>query len=192
MKKRNNIAFRRIKGRIVPIRVKEGAFDLTAGVATGAAAGAASSAMLRADKAIMPPLARMATAARFRKAGSIFGRKKSWSKQLFGKVASVKNAQKAMRYGFRASAASKKLAPAVFLGGALTGSVLAATGISKLSGEYKDSTTSKVGQVGAAATAVGAANYSFLRAGGNSHRRSMAAGIQMVPPAIRRVLKMRF
>lgn len=192
MPEKKKVIFRRVRGRIIPIHVKEGTFDLASGVAVGAGSGALSSAMIRADRYIMPPLARMATSARFRKAASVFGRKKSIVQRILGMTATVKNTQKAMRYGFRASTKAKKLAPAVFLGGALTGTVLAAQGASKIAGKHRDSTPAKVGSVAAAGTAIGAANYSFLRAGGQSHRRSVVAGVQMVPPAIRRIMKLRF
>lgn len=157
------IKFRRIKGRIVPIHVKEGSLDLAAGATVAGVAGAASAALHSA-----PRIFRKKAKDMLFESLLVAKRQSMYPKGAQGKL--LKNSVKFEKFGKIAEKFSRdKFVVPIFLGGAALGGYYISRGINKLldtkpkdDGPARNVGTAQAGQI-AAFTVAGT---SFLRSKG--------------------------
>lgn len=183
------VVFRRINGRVVPIKVKK---DQTSGAAAGAALAAAGIGVSASSGKAYRAVNRVATAKSVKAMGTLeriqtMSFRKTGQRQLsFDSLVRKRRAKELAYKGLKAGQRIGRFAAPLRIGGQIVGAAMVGAGVSKFLDSIKDNsmTKEKISAI-AGATAVGA----FITGshGGAGFRRSIKPIYKKAYPHIRRM-----
>lgn len=171
MAKRNqNVTFRRVGGRVIPIHVKEGLSDISKGSAIALGTGVVAGLTLKAP-ALGDKIA------------------KTYFKSRVGTNTSGKIARAVFRKASNIKAVGNSLpalAAPVFVGGLAFGSSIVSRGIQRTRNEKRPSLGTLIAQNAGDVAVFGLSGTGFLRGAGYSTKRSMKGMASLVPDYLQR------
>lgn len=200
---KTKVVFRRVRGRIVPIRV-QGGVEVAAGLGVAAGAGALGSVMLKPDRAINKITTKYLSGGvgygtRLKQASrSGYSQLARANKVKFGlsrnlldksldaidKAAGLTPAR-VLALGANAKKWAVRLHNPVIVGGSVLGSTIAVAGTRKLLGKKADTNTGQIAQTVVGAAAFSASTFGFLRASGRGSSRAAAVAANVAARAVR-------
>lgn len=197
MGKQQRVAFRRVRGRIIPIHVKDGAGDILNGTNIAGTSGYLAAKMFDAPGGVR----KMAKKAMLKEAGkqahqvgraafTIEGQG-SFADNLLGKLKGPKaNPIKVFKRYQRLENVAKvlpKLAVPVFLGGAALGGAYIARGIAKVRNEKKPTLGTAVAQNIGDAGAFGLGGFFLLRQRGVGFKAAFREVLNVTPGYLKKI-----
>lgn len=197
MGKQQRVAFRRVRGRIIPIHVQEGAKDILNGANIAGTSGYLAAKMFDAPGGVRK-LAKKAMLKEAAKQAHQVGRaaftvegQASFAENLLGKLKAPKaNPIKVFKRYQRLENVSKvlpKLAVPVFLGGAALGGAYIARGIAKVRNEKKPTLKTAVAQNIGDAGAFGLGGFFLLRQRGVGFKAAFREVLNVTPNYLKKI-----